>query len=107
MDEATARAISYIIVALGGPALLISFGRTIWKWWTGRTTRERGRNNDLVSKINRAEDRAEEEASRKRKALEYASLLRRQLTEAGINPYPWPEGLSARSHRAPIKKEKP
>jgi hypothetical protein len=104
-DEATARALAIIITALGGPALLVSFGRTIWKWWTGRTARERGRNNDLVAKAKAAEARADEEATLKRKAMEYASLLRRQLLEAGTTPHPWPEGLSTRPHRAP-KKEK-
>jgi hypothetical protein len=92
------QAISTVIVALGGPALLLSLGRHVWKLWTGRAGRERERNRSI-----------DEEMARRRKALEYASLLRRQLTEAGITPEPWPDGLgsSRRRDRGVADKEKP
>lgn len=93
MDEATARALAIILTALGIPALLVSLGRSLWKWWTGRAARERVANNDLVSKLRRAEAEQENEARDKRQALEYASRLRRQLIERGIEPAPWPHKL--------------
>lgn len=93
LDEPTARAAAIIVTALGIPALLASLGRSVWKWWTGRAGRERARNNDLVSRLRDAEVRADSEALEKRRALEYASLLRRQLIEAGKDPAPWPDSV--------------
>lgn len=104
IDEATAKALAILITAFGGPALLISLGRTIWKWWTGRSARERTRNRDIVADLRSAEDRADDEAVLKRKALEYCSVLRRQLLDAKIAPAPWPEGLTA-YRRAPRKTD--
>jgi Flp pilus assembly protein TadB len=94
IDEPTARAIAYVLAALGAPALLLSFGRTVWKWWTGRSARERESNRDLVQRARDAEQERDREATVRRKSLEYASILRRQLNEAGIKPEPWPVDLS-------------
>lgn len=90
IDDVTARSLAILITAIGGPTLLISLGRSIFKWYTGRSGRERQRNRDLIDDIRSAEDRADDEAISKRKALEYASELRRQLNEAGVTPLPWP-----------------
>lgn len=98
IDEATARAIAIILAALGIPALIASLGRSIWKWWTGRAGRERGRNNDLVSRLHRAERHSDMEAVERRLAMEYASRLRRQLIENGIEPTEWPESLGSLRH---------
>lgn len=95
LDEATARALSLIITAIGGPALLISAGRSLWKWWTGRAGRERSKNKQLV-------DDREHEAAQRRKTEEYASRLRRQMFEAGVEPEEWPEELTV--PRAPRKR---
>lgn len=96
-DPAFLQAVAAVIAALGGGTLLGSFIRTIWKWWTGRAGRERARNLSI-----------DQEMAMRRRALEYASQLRRQLTEAGIEPVPWPEGLgtSRRGRRAAEKEEK-
>lgn len=89
IDDATARGLAILITALGGPALLISLGRSIFKWWTGRAGRERKRNRDIVDDLRTCEERADHEATLKRKALEYASKLIRQLNEAGVTPVKW------------------
>jgi hypothetical protein len=103
IDNSTAQALAIIITALGGPVLLISVGRSIFKWWTGRSGRERQRNRDIIDDLRTTEDRADDEAMLKRKAMEYASVLRRQLTEAGIEPTSWPPGLIGRGDRGPRK----
>ncbi len=102
IDEATARAIAIILTALGIPALLVSLGRSLWKWWTGRAGRERIKNNDLLARVRKAEEQRDAEADDARSALEYAARLRRQLIEAGIEPVNWPDGLRA-SRRQPPK----
>lgn len=94
MDEATARALVILLTALGIPALLASLGRSLWKWWTGRAGRERAKNNDLVARLHRSQESEERQAIQTRKALEYASRLRRQLIENGFEPVPWPDDLS-------------
>jgi len=99
LDNTTAQALAIIITALGGPALLISFGRSIFKWWSGRSGRERQHNKDIINDLRNTEDRADEEAIIKRKALEYASELRRQLVEAGLEPLPWPTHINKRPRR--------
>lgn len=99
LDEPTARAFAIVITAVGGPALLISLGRTINKWWTGRSDLERQRNKEILTDLQSMEYRANQEASLKRNALEYASELRRQLTEAGLTPLPWPNSISMNSKR--------
>lgn len=104
IDDATAQALAILITALGGPALLISVGRSIFKWWTGRSGRERQHNRDIVSDLRATEDRADYEAMLKRKSMEYASLLRRQMTEAGIEPASWPPGLIEPGDRGPKRK---
>lgn len=105
IDEPTARALSILLTALGIPALLLSFGRSLWKWWTGRSNRERIKNNDIVARLRKAEEEREREAVEKRQALEYASRLRRQLIEKGIEPAPWPHKLGF-SHPGPIEKHR-
>lgn len=99
IDEPTARALALLIAALGIPALLVSLGRSLWKWWTGRAGRERMQNKTLI------EERDQADRDR-RKALEYASLLRRQLNEAGVRPLAWPDGLDARP-RTPRRRAAP
>lgn len=105
IDEPTARALSILLTALGIPALLLSFGRSLWKWWTGRSNRERIKNNDLVARLRKAEEEREREAVEKRQALEYASRLRRQLIEKGIEPAPWPHKLGF-AHPGPVEKHR-
>lgn len=96
-DPTFLQAVAALITALGGGTVLVSLGRTLWKWWTGRAARERERNLSL-----------DEEMSLRRRALEYASQLRRQLNEAGIEPLPWPDGLGSTSRRGrgAVEKEK-
>lgn len=90
--------IATIITALGGPLLLLSLGRTIYTTWKTRGTRRAQRARTI-----------EAAEADKRKALEYASQLRRQLTEAGIRPEPWPKELGraprVRTRRAQPKEE--
>jgi hypothetical protein len=95
-DPTFLQAIAGIITALGGGTLLLSFGRTIWKWFTGRAGRERERNRSI-----------DEEMEMRRRALDYAQQLRGQLFEAHIQPLPWPDGLGApRRSRTAAEKEK-
>lgn len=90
----TSEQIATIITALGGPLLLLSLGRTIYTTWKNRGTRAAQRRRTI-----------EAADADKRKALEYASALRRQLTEAGIRPEPWPKELGRPPRRATPKKE--
>lgn len=93
--ELTTEGIAQVIVALGGPLLLLSAGRTLYTTWKNRGNRQAQRRRTI-----------EDADADKRKALEYASVLRRQLTEAGIRPEPWPEGLGTQP-RTPRRRAAP
>lgn len=95
-DPEFLQAVAAIIAAAGGGTILASVARSLWMRWTGRAERQRLKNLSL-----------DEEITLRRRALEYASQLRRQLYEAGIEPIPWPDGLgSNRRGRAAAEKEK-
>lgn len=85
----------------GGGAVLLALTQGIMKWLSGAAGREQKKNTDLVSQRKEAIEEAKEkdrlyddEAKKRRKAEEYASLLRRQYIEAtGKTPAPWPTEL--------------
>ena len=94
--------IAYLVGAGGGGAAILSLFRGIGKWIDGSAGREKAKNTDIATQRHNAilerdaaiEDR--DEADRKRRiAFEYASVLRRQLIEAGITPVEWPTEKNA------------
>jgi hypothetical protein len=76
------RTVGAVVAFIGGPASIALIGRTIWSRWTGRDHRREIRNRSI--------DDADRE---RRMALEYASLLLRQLLANGLDPAPWPPEL--------------
>lgn len=100
------------ILGTGGilGALVVIVPKAIDGWQanrSGRAQREREHNRSIIQAARHAEaerdeareqrDRAEqvsdEMSTKARKVAEYASRLRRQLYEAGIEPEPWPTDL--------------
>lgn len=84
-----------ILGAGGGGAALLALINGTFKWLTGAAGRERNKNTDLVAqRLKAIEERDAAEAERdasdkkRREAYEYASKLRRQLIEHGIEPIP-------------------
>lgn len=94
----TAQIIVSLLGAGGGGAVLVALVNGIMKQVSGAAGRERVRNTSLeeqrikaIEERDEARDAAELDAAKRRRMAEYASLLRRQLNEAGIAPAPWPE----------------
>lgn len=94
----TAQIIVSLLGAGGGGAVLVALVNGIMKQISGAAGRERVRNSSLeeqrikaIEERDEARDAAEAEATKRRKIAEYASVLRRQLNEAGITPAPWPD----------------
>jgi hypothetical protein len=87
------QAIVALLVALGIPGVIYLFARGVYQWITGRAGRERARNSDYLARSIRDAERAEEEASKRRKTQEYASELRRQAIENGYAPIDWPADI--------------
>lgn len=104
----TAQVIVTLLGGGGGAAVVIALINGIMKQLSGAAGRERQRNTSLesqrvkaVEERNKAYEARDEavaeaaaerdlEATKRRKTEEYASVLRRQLNEAGITPEPWP-----------------
>ncbi|CAD5999166.1 hypothetical protein [Agreia sp. COWG] len=104
----TAQLIVSLLGAGGGGAVLIALVNGIMKQLSGAAGRERVRNTSLeAQRVKAIEERdkafrdredavadaaleRDAEARKRRKTEEYASVLRRQLNEAGIEPAPWP-----------------
>ena len=87
-----------LITAAGVPLIL----RELIAGWraskSGKAAREKTRNQALIedaraaeARRDSAEVRAEHEATRRRRAEEYAERLRRQLFQAGVSPESWPD----------------
>jgi len=100
----TASLLVTILGAGGGGAALLALIKGAINWLSGASGRERDKNTNLISQRRTAivdRDAAEKErddADKKRRtAYEYASGLRRQLIENGIEPKPWPDD----EHNAP------
>ncbi|RFA15824.1 hypothetical protein B7R22_05300 [Subtercola boreus] len=86
-----------ILGAGGGSALLLALIQGVFKQLSGSAGRERVRNTSLeaqrvaaIEERDQANAERDAEAKKRRKTEEYASVLRRQLNEAGIAPAPWP-----------------
>lgn len=86
-----------VLGAGGGGAALLALINGVFKWLNGSAGRERDKNTSLVEQRKNAiqdrdvAERERDEADKKRRsAFEYASLLRRQLIEAGLEPVPIP-----------------
>lgn len=93
----TAQLLVALMGAGGGGAALVALITGIVKWWHGADERERDKNATLASQRRSAiedreqcEDALDRSETRRRVAYEYASILRRRLSEAGINPGVWP-----------------
>ena len=91
----TAQLLVTILGAGGGGAAILALINGTFKWITGSAGRERQRNTDLVSQRlkaveerDSAEKERDESDKKRREAYEYASKLRRQLIEHGIEPIP-------------------
>lgn len=90
-----------IMVYGGGGAALATLVTGLVRWLSGSASRERIRNADIErQRLVAIEERASaekqrDEADRKRRiAYEYASTLRSQLLEHGIQPEALPEDLT-------------
>ena len=90
-----AQLIVTILGAGGGGAAILALINGTFKWITGAAGRERQRNTDLVAQRlkaveerDAAEQERDESDKKRREAYEYASQLRRQLIEHGIEPIP-------------------
>jgi hypothetical protein len=104
----TAQVIVTLLGGGGGAAVVIALINGILKQLSGSAGRERERNTSLSEqRVKAIEERDKAykdrddavaeatadrdlEATKRRKTEEYASVLRRQLNEAGIVPEPWP-----------------
>lgn len=93
----TGQFIAYLLGAGGGLTALVTLFKGLGSWISGSAGRERAKNTDLASQRRKAiieRDEALEERDEadriRRIAFEYASKLRRQLIENGIQPYPEP-----------------
>lgn len=82
----------------GGGAALTALITGIVKWLSGSASRERMKNADIErQRLEAIEERRKAEKERdiadrkRREAYEYASRLRNQLIERGIQPEDWPE----------------
>lgn len=94
----TSQMLVTVIGAGGGGAALLALINGLIKWLSGSSARERQRNTDIVAQRRKAieerdvaDDERDSADKRRRKSEEYASSLRRQLLENGIEPNPWPE----------------
>lgn len=94
-----------ILGAGGGGAVLLALVNGIIKWLSGASHREREKNTDLFSQRRKAieerdeaNDRADEEANRRREAEERVAILQRQLILAGIEP-------AARTHKNRVDQD--
>lgn len=91
----TAQLLVTLLGAGGGGAALLALINGLIKWLSGSASRERDKNTDILAQRRKAiEEREEADKLRdaadekRREADEYASKLRRQLIEAGIEPEP-------------------
>ena len=83
-------AVVAIFGALGIREMIPALGR----WVTGGADREKARVQQIIHDRDAAERRAEREGAHRRIMDEYASALRRDLIEAGVDPEdlrPWPD----------------
>ena len=95
MDTATL--LVTVLGAGGGGAVVLALINGVIKWLTGSSAREREKNTDIIAQRRTAieeRDQAEKERdaadAKRRSSDEYASTLRRQLLELGIQPGEWP-----------------
>jgi hypothetical protein len=94
----TAQLLTSLLGLGGGGAVILALVNGIGKWISGASGREREKNTGLntqrveaIEERDAANRRADDEATRRRKAYEYASQLRQQLIENGLTPDEWPE----------------
>jgi hypothetical protein len=96
--DATQAAVA--IMTAGGGVFLVALVNGLGKYFSGAAGRERARNTSLKDQRNEAwadaereRERADREAHNRRLTEEYASQLRRDCTEHGMQPHelrPWP-----------------
>jgi hypothetical protein len=89
----TAQLLVTILGAGGGGAAVLALIKGLLNWLNGSAGRERDKNTDLITQRRKAieervsaENARDEADSDRRAAYEYASELRRQLIEAGLEP---------------------
>jgi len=89
----SAAEITALVIALGSAPLLMEAIKGFKAWKSGRAREERANNRNALGRLVKAEERADNEASYRRKMQEYASSLRRILVELGYPEDklpPWP-----------------
>lgn len=82
-----------VIVAVAGALGLREMIPGAARWLSGGADREKARVQQIIAERDAESARADREARARRKLEEYASTLRRDLIDAGIEPdqiTPWP-----------------
>lgn len=109
----TAQFVATIMGAGGGGAVLLVLVNGLIKWLSGAAGRERQNNTslekqrrDAVRDRELADTRADISDKHKRDAYEYASVLRRLLREAGVEPPDWPETANPAASNDDNKEKK-
>jgi hypothetical protein len=88
---------------VGGPAIGAAIARGVYRQITGRAARDRARDTSAETQRQKAVTERDRYDSARRKALEYASRLRGDLSEHGLDPGPWPTDLDRTLSREEIK----
>lgn len=98
MGMDSAQITTLLIAAAGAGGILSVIVNAFFKWASGASGREKIRNTGLLSQLSRAlierdkaNARADDEATKRRRIAEYASMLRGIIFERGGTPPDWPE----------------
>lgn len=100
-----AEQIVMLVGAGGGGAVLLALVKGIFDWLSGSAGRERDRDSGLVAqrtlaveravkaeaRADRAFEKRDEEAEKRREAEEHVAILQFQLRALGVNPMERPE----------------
>lgn len=79
------------LLGVGGVgAFLLALANGIIKWLSGASARERRKNTNLVTQRKSAVNERDIADKKRRIIAEYASSLRQQLKENGIDPHKYP-----------------
>lgn len=90
MDLTFLQAIAALLTAIGAGTALPALAKGVMSHWSGKAERERTATQHAIAERDDAWDSEALVRDRLTVIKEYASRLRRQLIEAGIEPEPWP-----------------